>query len=533
MPFSSTHKPLRKWPNVSPGGMATHAYAPLSDADITQIHDASLTVLERTGVEVPVSEALAIFQNAGANIDPDRSRVFLPRGMVEDALAQARHRFVLAGRDEARDMDMGGDRVYMGTGGAAITVLDLDGTVRESRLADVAEFARLVDCLDNIHFYQIPVIARDVPDGAHDVNQVYAALSNTTKHIQTNLNSIMSAHDVMALAAMVAGSPAALAARPFISFVTCCINSPLRYDPLPTSLMLELVRHDLPVAISSAPMAGMTSPMALAGTLVQINAEVLSGVVLANLVRPGARLLIGYVPTIADHRQGGIAVGTPEFALMNAAAAQLAHFYDIPLYNSAGIADSKVPDVQAGYEKAMTSAVAALSGGNFIHHTAGLLESLMCVASEQYVIDDDINGSVMRLVRGIEVNEHTLSVDVIDEVCSESQFYLESWQTLDLMRSECFYPHTTDRTCRPNWEAKGALDMRERARQRVCAILANHHPERLPVDVDQAIRERFEILLPPELSGSLISLGYPVQLPDACIVESDEPDRSEHEGNRY
>ncbi|NDJ78689.1 MAG: trimethylamine methyltransferase [Chloroflexi bacterium] len=516
---------------MSPVRQATHAYTPLSDADITRIHDASLTVLERTGVEVTSAEALAIFQQAGAAIDPDRSRVFLPRGMVEDVLAQACHRFTLAGRDEAHDLDMGGERVYMGTGGAAISVLDLDGTVRESRLTDIAEFARLVDCLHNIHFYQIPVVARDIPDHLHDINQVYAALSNTTKHIQTNLNSLSSARDVMALATMVAGSPAALAAHPFLSFVTCCVNSPLRYDPLPTALMIELVRNDLPVAISCAPITGMTAPMALAGSLVQINAEVLSGLVLANLVRPGARILAGYVPTVADHRQGGVAVGTPEFALMNAAAAQLAHFYDIPIYNSAGTADSKLPDVQAGYEKAMTSTIAALSGANFIHHTAGMLESLLCVASEQYVIDDDINGSVMRLVRGIEVDDQTLSVDVIDEVCNGGQFYLENSQTLELMRSECFYPRITDRKPRIDWEAKGSLDMRERARHRACTILTTHQPTRLPAAVDQAIRARFEILLPPELSGSPIPLGYPVQLPER-IVEAEEAEFAVYECDR-
>lgn len=486
---------------VAPGGLPTHAYKPLPDEAIRRIHEASLLVLERTGIEVAASPARDIFERAGARIDPERNRVYISRAMVEDAVAAASHRFILAGRDPTNDIEMGGERVYMGTGGAAVKVMDLDGTVRSSRLDDIALIARLIDALDNIHFYQSPVIARNVPAAQHDVNQAFAALTNTTKHVMANANSVPTARDTVELAAMVAGSKSALDARPILSFVVSWVISPLRYEAKATDILIELVRQGVPVALSSAPQSGMTAPMALAGTLVQINAEELSGLVLCNLIRPGARVLLGYVPSVADMRTGSFVGGAAEFALMNAAATQLAHFYDIPIYNSAGIADSKLPDVQAGYEKAISSTTVALAGSNFVHHSAGLLESLLCVAYEQYVIDDELNGNVMRMVRGIEVNDETLSVDVIDEVCRENGHYLMTRQSLDLMRSEFYYPHTADRTSRDNWEASGALDMRERARERVREILATHQPTRIDPAVDQAIRERFDILLTPALSG--------------------------------
>ncbi len=523
MPMTISSHPStrrRKRPIVSPGGLATRAYAPLSDDALRRIHQASLHVLAHTGVEVGFGEARDIFEQAGATVDHAQGRVFIPPALVEDVLSLACHRFTLAGRDPVRDMDMGGDRVYMGTGGAATSVLDLDGTVRPSTLADIAQFARLVDALDNIHFYQIPVAARDVPAHLHDVNQVYAALANTTKHVQTNLNSLPSARDVVELAMLIAGSRAALVARPILSVVTCAIVSPLRFDPLPTLLLIDLVRQGIPVAISSAPLAGMTAPMALAGTLVQINAEQLSALVLANLVRPGAPVLLGYVPATVDNRTGNFAGGTPEFGMMHAAAAQLGHFYDIPVYNSGGVADSKLPDIQAGYEKALTGMTAALAGSNFIHHSAGLLESLLCAAYEQFVIDDDINGNIMRLVRGIEVTDESLSVDVIDAVCRGQDHYWETEQTLSRMRSECYYPHTADRTRRADWEATGSLDMRQRARQQACDILATHQAARLPLDIDQAIRDRFEILLPEALSGSATSAALPAQPSDPCATHS-------------
>jgi trimethylamine--corrinoid protein Co-methyltransferase len=212
-------------------------------------------------------------------------------------------------------------------------------------------------------------------------------------------------------------------------------------------------------------------------------------------------VLMGYVPSVSDLRTGNFVGGAPEFAMMNAAATQLAHFYGVPIYNSSGLSDSKLPDIQAGYEKGITSLAAALAGTNYIHHSAGFLESMLSVAYEQYVIDDDINGSVMRMVRGMTVSDEMLSVDLIDQVCRGEGHYLSNPQTLELMRTEYYYPHTADRTLRPHWESNGSLDMRERARERVREILATHKPQRIDPEIDQAIRNRFEILLPPELAG--------------------------------
>jgi trimethylamine--corrinoid protein Co-methyltransferase len=488
-------------PSVAPGGLETRAYRPLSDADVARIHEASLTVLEKTGIQVEASEARDIFADAGATVDAENNRVYIPRAMVEDAIARACNQFVMAGRSDEHDMVMGGDRVYMGTGGAAVKVMDLDGHVRESQLADIARIGRLVDALDNIHFYLRPVVARDMPNDLIDVNKTYAALTNTTKHVMTSAYNVTSAREVIDLASMIAGSKAAYEERPILSFTACWTVSPLRYAPETVEVLVELIRQNVPVALSSAPQSGATSPAALAGTLVQINAEELSGIVLVNLIRPGARVLMGYVPSVADMRTGNFVGGAPEFGLMNAAAAQLAHFYNIPVYNSSALTDSKVPDVQAGYEKGMTNAAAALAGTNYIHHSAGFLESMLCVAYEQYVIDDDINGAIMRMVRGIEVTDDTLSIDLIDQVCRGEGHYLGTQQSLELMNTEYYYPHTGDRQRRDDWIEQGELDMRERARRRAREILDTHQPERIDPAVDAAIRQRFDIRLPPELAG--------------------------------
>jgi trimethylamine---corrinoid protein Co-methyltransferase len=488
----------REQPTVVPPGMMGGQYKPLSEADVRRIHEASLMVLERTGIEVQPSECRDILATAGARVDAANNRVFIPRHMVEEALAKAPNEVVLYGRDPKHDMILSGARVYMGTGGAAVKVLDLRSQqVRESTLADVAQIGRLVDALDNIHFYLRSCVARDIPSEDLDLNTYYAALVNTGKHVTGNCFSVQSVRDVVEMAAMIAGGVAALRQRPFISVVACWTVSPLRYAAETVEVLTEIIRQEIPVFLSSAPQSGATSPAALAGTLVQINAEELSGVVYSQLVRPGAPIILGYVPSVSDLRTGNFVGGAPEFALMHAAVAQLGQFYNLPVYNSSGLTDSKVPDAQSGYEKGITGVAAALAGSNYIHHSAGMLESMLTVAYEQFVIDDDINGSVMRLVRGIEVTDETLSLDIIDQVCRGGEgHYLGTEQSLALMQTEYYYPHLGDRQRRQDWEEKGGLDMHQAARRKAQQILATHRPLPIPPDVDAAIRERFRILLP-------------------------------------
>jgi len=488
-------------PNIVPAGMHGGQYRPLTEENVKRIHEASLTVLERTGIQVVASEAREIFREAGAKIDEENDRVFISRSMVEDALAKARNEVVLYGRDPKHNLTLGGVRVHMGTGGAAVKVLDLEsGQVRESSLRDVAQIGRLVDALDNIHFYLRACVARDIPTENLDLNTYYAAITNTTKHVTGNCFTIASARDVIDMAAMIAGSLEGLRAEPFISFITSWTVSPLRYAPETVEVLTEVVRQEMPVFLSSAPQAGATSPAALAGSLVQINAEELSGITYCQLVKPGTPVILGYVPSVADLRTGNFVGGAVEFGLMNAAVAQMGQFYNLPVYNSSGLSDSKLPDIQAGYEKGITGLAAGLAGSNFIHHSAGFLESMLTVAYEQYVIDDDINGAIMRAVRGIEVNDDTLSLDLIDEVCRGEGHFLGTQQSLTLMNSEYYYPHTSDRQSRDNWSTDGGLDMRERARLKAREILRTHRPEPIPAEVDAIIRERFEILLPPNLS---------------------------------
>ena len=344
-------------PPVAPAGLLGGQYKPLTDDQVQQIYEAALVVLEETGIEVMPSPCREVWRKAGAKIDSERNRVFVPRALVAEALEMAANRVRLCGQSKEYDMDLGGTRVYLGTGGAAVKVLDLDGNIRESRLQDLFDIGRMVNALNNIHFYLRPVVARDIPTEALDINTFYASLTATPKHVMGNCFTPDDVRRVVKMAGMIAGSIESLRERPFISWTNCWTVSPLRYAPETVEVLDEIVRQEMPVAISSAPQAGATSPVTLAGTLVQVTAEQLSGITYVNLLRPGHPVLVGYVPSVADLRTGAFSGGSPEFALMNAAAAQVAQYLNLPIYNSSALSDSKIPDAQAGYEKALAASL--------------------------------------------------------------------------------------------------------------------------------------------------------------------------------
>jgi trimethylamine--corrinoid protein Co-methyltransferase len=465
-------------------------YKPLTDDQVQQIHEASLEVLERTGVQVDEPEALALFEEAGADVQENRVRI--ARSLVEDAIDLVPSTVVLAGRDSEHDLILEDARVHIGTGGAALQVLDLDtGTVRDAVLSDVRDMARIVDALSNIQFYLIPIYPADVPEDQLEISKYYAALANTTKHVQAGVYTLQGIRDVVAMCEQIAGGPDALRARPVVSFITSWMVSPLKFASDVTTLLIEVCRQGIPVVLSAAPMAGSTSPVTLAGTLVQLNAEQLSGLTLTQLVSPGTPVLMGPIPATADMRSGKYLGGSVELGIGNAAIAQLAHFYRVPVYNSAGMTDSKLPDIQAGIEKAQSAMQVALAGANFIHHAAGMLEDMSTIAYEQFVIDNEMLGMAMRAVRGIEVNRDTLALDAIARV-GPGGHYLADEHTVRYMRTEHYYPSGVfDRQGRAEWEVSGGTSAWQRAKEAARTILETHEPWPLEAGVDEWIRDQF------------------------------------------
>jgi trimethylamine--corrinoid protein Co-methyltransferase len=278
----------------------------------------------------------------------------------------------------------------------------------------------------------------------------------------------------------------------------CPVISPLRYGKENSEVCLESTKFHAPIWIVVAPQAGSTAPAALAGALVQVVAEALAGLLLVDMVHPRHPVMLGPWPFISDLRTGNFTGGSGEEALVSAAAVQMINHYGLASSIGAGMTDSKLPDNQAGYEKGIAVTLAAHAGCNNVSESAGMVGSLMAASTEALVIDNDMLGAVLRTVRGIEINDESLSVDVIREVVHGEGHYLRHPQTLRLMRTEYEYPALADRSPPGDWEAAGSPDIRQQAAERVKSILSSHYPEYIAPEIDKKIRERFPIRLPRE-----------------------------------
>ncbi|MQY76279.1 MAG: trimethylamine methyltransferase [Spirochaeta sp.] len=476
------------------GGM----YRPLSDEQIRMIHEASLIILEKTGItfEKGLEGTLELLKKAGAEVDTKLSRIKFPRELVMDQVGRAPERVVLYSRDGENNLDLTEDQVYMGTGGAAIKILDIEtGQARESTLLDLYLLGRLVDQLDNIHFFLRPCIPLDISPQTYDVNIFYACFRATSKHVMAGVNDEKGFRSALEIASILAGNKEKVIKKPFFSIITSFAISPLKLSTKPTLIMQEACRNYIPVALSSAPAAGSTAPVTMAGTLALLHAEEMAGITICQLTSPEAPLLYGGIPGAADLQSMGYMGGAIECGMMNAAIHQLARHIKVPNYNSSGLTDSKIPDAQAGWEKALSSVLAAMGGSNYVHHAAGMLESMLTVAYEQFVIDDEIIGMCRRVLRGIDVDPEHLALDAIDEVGPGGNFMM-SPHTLAHMHKEFFIGNgVSDRNIRKRWEEAGSLDARTRARAIARKLISGNHRSYIPGNVDRVIRDKFSILL--------------------------------------
>jgi len=456
-------------------------------------------VLEFIGLADPIPELREHALRRGCHMS-EHGRLCFPAALVEDVIAASPKKMTYFGRDSSRDLAIGGAGVNTYGGGDAVNMLDVGARAyRPSTLLDVYDLARLVDCMDNIHAYSRLVVATEFEDQfACDLNTAYASAAGTAKHTALTFNHASHVQPTLEMLCMIAGGEKKFRERPFMHGGGCPVISPLRYGRENSEVCLESTRFGAPVWIVVAPQAGTTAPAALAGALVQAVAEALAGLLLVDMVHPGYPVMLGPWPFISDLRTGSFSGGGGEEALVSAAAVQMIGHYGLASSIGAGMTDSKLPDNQAGFEKGIAVTLAAHAGCNNVSESAGMVGSLMAVSPEALVIDNDMLGAVLRTVRGIEINDETLSYDVIEQVVHGEGHYLRHDQTLRLMRSEYEYPQLSDRSMPGEWEAAGSPDIRQRAAERVKTILASHYPTYIDPATDRKIRERFPITLPRE-----------------------------------
>ena len=484
-------------------GRAAFRYRPLCDADAARIHDAALALLEGVGLANAPAGCAATLTRAGARLGED-GRMRFPRGLVLDTVAKAARRFTLHGQEPRHDLALQGGRIHFGTAGAAVHFVDAEtGEYRESLLADIYDAARVVDALANIHFFQRPMVARDMVDPADlDLNTLYACVAGTTKHVGTSFTVRENVAPALDLLHALAGGEDAFRARPFVSNPNPFVAAPLKFAANACGVLEACVEGGMPVLLLSAGQAGTSAPPALAGALVQAVAEVLAGLVYVNALKPGHPAILGLFPFACDPRTGAMAGGSAGQALLSAACGQMAAFYDLPGGSVAGMADAKLPDVQSGYEKGITEALAALAGVSLVYEAAGMHASLGGFCLESLVIDNDMIGECLACAKGIEVTDETLCLDTIARTCTAGPGHYLGEERIGANGETARQPAFADRLRVQEWREAGRPGMLQAAIAEKRRILAHHFPRHIPRALDDALRARHpNILLPREAMG--------------------------------
>ncbi|MEO0545497.1 MAG: trimethylamine methyltransferase family protein [Pseudomonadota bacterium] len=478
-----------------PPGQIGGAYKPLSESDLQNIFSTALKLLAELGMgEVP-DRLRADLTRAGAE-ERDNGRVTFPRPLVEDAIAKAAKSFILHGRDETRSIEVGGRKVYFGTGGAAVQTLDLtDGVYRPSTLADLHDFTRLQDTLANVSWYTRCCVATDVPDNFDlDINTAYALLRNTTKPVATSFTIAEHVRPIVEMLDIASGGTGEFSKRPFLKAHISPVISPMRYGEDAVDVVYECITHNIPISCITAAQAGATAPATLAGFLAQSLAETLASLVMVHAIKPGFPMVFSNWPLVVDLRTGAFSGGSGESVVLNAASAQLSNWLDLPSGVACSMTDAKAIDAQYGVEKGMSSLAAALAGGNLIYESSGMTASLLGASFEAFVLDDEMHSHTYRALRGIEVSEDNLGFGAITEAVLGAGHFLGGEHTIAAMERDYFYPSLADRQEPRTWCENGAKDAWTVARERASTILKDHHPQYLSTAQDAAIRSRFNIL---------------------------------------
>jgi trimethylamine--corrinoid protein Co-methyltransferase len=451
----------------------------LSDDQKSQIHNATLELLRRTGVQVlstPVRELLA---KAGCWVESERVRI--PPDRVEWGLRTAPERIVLCKRNGEAAIYLEGYRTYYGTGSDTPYLIDPHtGERRTTVLKDVANVARLVDALPNIHFLMCMGIASDVTNSISDLYHFRAMVCNTSKPIVYTAWNARNLRRIIEMAEAIAGGPSSLQRSPFCALYSEPI-APLIHARESCEKLLTICEKGLPVVYTPGLITGASSPVTRAGAIVQANAELLSGLVICQLIREGTPVIAGAGGMMTMDMKTTVACyGAPEFMLDWTALCEMGHFYKLPIFGFAGVSDAKMFDEQAAVEGALWVQLAAQTGGNLVHDM-GYIESGLTASYEMLVTMDEVAGLVGRLMGGIEVSEETLALDLIDKVGPGGHFLGET-HTVHHFRKN-WYPTLFDRRYRKTWAAEGSLSLGERANHRVLQILQDHRPPELSSDL--------------------------------------------------
>jgi len=457
----------------------------LSQDEVEAIHNASLEVLEGTGIKVGSEKALDILKEAGAKVDSGKKHVAIPRSLVEEALRRAPKTIRFCARSPRYDVVLDKREPRFTTDGGPPFITDWEtGERRTSTNEDMARWVRVADYLGNVHIVWGSVTAGDVPAPMQEIVGTITSLNNTEKHVAVQAFNAREAQYEIEIAAAIVGGREELKKRPIISATQCPI-APLTFEAGSIEAVIEFARAGIPVVCITMPLMGETGPATVAGTLVVNNAENLASLVISEFASSGAPVVYSSAAGGIDFKTGSATVGTPEYSLVQTGCAQLARYYGLPSNICGGDCDSKALDVQCGFERAMTLTTSILTGADIITGLGGL-NAANLMSPELLVIDNEIIGAILRIGRGFEVNDDTLAVDVINRVGPGGHFLGER-HTLEHYKAETWIPEISDRESFGTWQKMGSRTMDKVAGEKIKQILATHKPEPISEGAEKEI----------------------------------------------
>lgn len=458
----------------------------LSRDEIECIHSSSIKVLEEVGVKIYNLNALKLLHDNGCEVDFDKKIARIPQSLVKEALSKTPSTIKIYGRNSSYDRIIGGDIVTFNPGSSALYIFDYDsGGIRKPISKDLVNLVRLADALEYIHAQSTALVVSDVPESIVDRYRLYIVLKNSPKPIITGAFTIDGIYDMKRMLEIVAGGEEALIKKPMAIF-DVCPSSPLKWSENVIQNLMDCAKFHLPIEIIPVPQLGATGPVTMAGSVVQHNAEFLSGLVVAQLVNPGVPVIYGGSPTVLDQRFATSSLAAIEAIMVVCCYTQIAKNYGIPSHAYLGLSDSKIIDAQCGFESGIGIFLGVLLGVNVISGP-GMFIFENCQSLEKLVIDNEICGMALKLADGVKVDYETMAVDLIEKV-GPGGTYLTEKHTLKHLRRELLMPsEIIDRRDWKAWRDHGSKDIVKRAHEIVVKVLSEHEPEPLPIDVEREL----------------------------------------------
>ncbi len=447
-------------------------------------------MLEEAGVKVNNSQALELLRDNGCKVEGDI--VHIPPSLAEECVGKAPASFKLFTREAETSYTVGGDTVIYNPGSSAIYFTDREtGEMRRADAQDFRELVRLTDALPHIHAQSTAMVPHDVPDGISDLYRLYVVLRNSSKPIVTGAFTKEGLTDMKNMLDAVAGDR--LPEEPRAIF-DCCPSSPLMWSDVTCQNLLDCAEHGIPAEIIPAPQMGATSPVTIAGTIVEANAEFLSGAVISQLATPGAPLVYGGSPSAFDMRHCTARLGAVEAVMAACAFAEMGKRYGVPTHGYLGLSDSKAVDAQSSYESGMGILLAAMARVNVVSGP-GMQASENCQSLEKLVIDDELCGAAYRLIQGIRVDEDTLAAEVIGKVGPGGHFLAERHTRDHHMKERHMPGPIIDRLSPDAWTKAGSKNATQRAREIADETLRTHTPRPLPSESEERLETVFKAIL--------------------------------------